>query len=398
MSELEPDFNARLTDADLSALDRLIESGFDAPADADARTRRVAHLLALLGAPVAGERDRTTRVSLTDVRSRLRPGSTALIPEDIEALDIWMRHDAARPPAAMASRVDRHESLAKLASDGPAHDASSRRALIERTLASVAANEAQRSRRMKFEDEPVLTGWRMRLADVVSVAAMLLIGASVALPAFQAVRRHQERTLCMNNMQATARAMGVYGGSNADMLPMATAGFGGSWMDVGTPNRSNSANLYTLVRTDYADLADLACPGNQNAPHGDPVPGAWDWRSIDELSYSYRIMPSGGVRITMAVPTTDGVVVMADRSPVTLRAVRGLPVFPESNSPNHAGRGQHVLRLDGSASWVKSPVVNNDNIWLPHPIEQALHHFRSQLGLIEGTEMPASETDAFVGP
>lgn len=386
-----------LSDADAAALDRLMESGDRAATGNDARGARLADLLALLGTPVAAEHDRPARVALTDVRSqRVSERNPPLHADDVAALDHWM--DGSKPPAAIRPRLERHEALAQLATNGPASPGDARADLIERTLAAVREAEAERQGRMRFENQPAAGGSRFRMADLVSIAAMLLIGASIAIPSFGAISRSRERAACLSNMQASARAFGTYAGANADMLPMATAGFGGSWMDVGTPNRSNSANLFTLARTNYLRLDDLACPSNPVAPRGTPTPGAMDWRNIDELSYSYRIMTDGGLRMTIAVPSTTRVVVTADRSPVTLRVSKGLPIIPEENTPNHDMRGQHVLRLDGSAAWSSTPVVGGDNIWLPRPIENVIHQVRSHFGLIKGTEIPSSETDAFVGP
>lgn len=387
----------RLSEADARALDRLMEAAGE-PADTrDPRQERIARLLDLLGTPVAAERDRPARVALTDVRSRRTVAERGpLSAEDAAALDLWM--DQARPPAELRARTARHEALAGLATGGAPAEPASRADLIERTLNAVRQAESERQGRMRFEDQPGEAGSRFRWADLVSIAAVLLIGASIAIPSFEAVSRNRERSACLANMQSAARAFGTYAGANADMLPMATAGFGGSWMDVGTPSRSNSANLFTLARTDHARLDDLACPSNPQALRGTPEPGAMDWRTIDELSYSYRIMPDGGLRMTIAVPSTTRVVVTADRSPATLRVARSQPIVPEENTPNHDARGQHVLRLDGSAMWADTPVVGGDNIWLPKPIEQVIHEARSRLGLIKGNEMPSSETDAFVGP
>lgn len=397
-----------LSDADLDALDALVESGFSAhPATGTAaetdRVARVRSLLALLDTPVPAEADRSTRVSLADVRARRsrqpqEAPAPSLTPEDEAAVDHWMRHDRSAPSAALAPRVARQEALARLTTTGAPAEASARTDLIERTLAAAQAAETAQHRRMVLEDQPAPTGSRFRITDLISVAATLLIVGSVALPAFQGVTRAREQAACMNNMQAVAQAFGSYAGANADMMPMATAGFGGSWMDVGTPNRSNSANLYTLARTDYTRLDNLACPTNPNAPRGAAAPDSMDWRSIDELSYSYRIMPTGGLRMTLSVPTTDSVVLTADRSPVTLRIAHGLRVHPEANTPNHDSRGQHVLRLDGSSVWTTTPVMAGDNIWLPHPIESAIRQVRIHFGVIEGTEMPESAADAFVGP
>jgi hypothetical protein len=391
----------RLSEADTAALDRLIEAGLEPAYDADARTNRVMSLLGLLGTPVAGETDaRTARVDVTVLRARRAAQAEAdaqpLHADDMNAVDRWM--DGVSD--AGSDRVARVESLAALAASGPPSDPAERAARIERVMAAVSQEESFRAERMTLDQGPELSGWRMRLADVISIAAMLLLGASVALPAMNAVGQRQERLACLNNMQTSARAFGTYAGDHADFLPMATAGFGGSrWMDVGTKERSNSANLFTLVRTGYEGLDDLACAGNPHAARGAADPGAWDWDSMQEISYSYRIMPNGGLRMTLPVATPAQVVVTADRSPVTLRIAAGLPVIPEANSPNHAGRGQYVLRLDGSADWERSPVVGGDNIWLPRSIETVIRQVRERLDQnFRGTEIPDSPTDAFVGP
>lgn len=402
MSELEHRSDDHLCDADREALDRIIGSGFDPStttnAHADDRSARMASLLALLGTPVAGESERPTRVDLAVVKAKLNDHVPGLSPDDEAAVDAWV--DAGNGAAFGSDiRADRIETMAMLGSTGEPYDKDSRDNLISRTMAKVEAEQRLHEERMKFEQGPELRGWRMRLADVVSIAAMLLLCASVAIPVLSGARERQQRLACLDNMRSSAVAFGTYAGDHADVLPMATAGFGGgSWMDVGTRDRSNSANLYTVVRTGYETLEDLACAGNPHAARGEPKPGSWDWDSMDDISYSYRIMGNGGLRISAPMLATTSVVVATDRSPVTLRASRGQVVFPEANSPNHDGQGQYVLRLDGSSSWERSSVVNGDNLWLPMPLERAIHQLRTDLGLIQGTEMPESETDAFVGP
>jgi hypothetical protein len=397
--------NPALHPADAKALDALIDSSWRASAG-DARTLRVEALMALLGTPVSGESERVARVSVIDLKARRAAAAAAneedsadaLLEDDAAALDHWMEGPDA-VPEALRARVDRHEALAALASAGGSPSATEdRQRLIDRTFQAVQAADRAQARALRIEDHAEAGAPRFRLSDLISVAATLLILASVAIPAFNGAARYREQSLSMANMQTAARAFGTYAGANADMLPMASAGFGGSWMDVGNPNRSNSANLYTLPREGYLRLDDLASPSNPNAPRGTPAPGAMDWKSMEEISYSYRIMSNGGLRLHVSVPTTTRVVVMADRSPVTLRVARGEMVFPEENTPNNQGRGQHVLRLDGSSLWSKSPVIDGDNIWLPRQIEEIIREVRSRMGVIQGNELPASETDAFVGP
>jgi hypothetical protein len=403
MRDPEQEHNLRhetLSPEDARALDRLMESGF-ADTAGDDRGARLMGLLGLLDTPIADTDNKQARIDLAIVmarraRSHDAEAMPALAELDAAAVDHWVERGVGDAPAELADRVTQLEAMATLGSAGAVE--ADRADRIARTMATIEADRRLQSERMRFEQGPELRGWRMRLADVVSIAAMLLIIGSVALPAINGVRNKQQMLACETNMQNSARAMGIYAGDNADYLPMATAGFGGSWMDVGTRNRSNSANLYTMVRTGYESLDDLACAGNAKAARGEASPDAWDWRSMNEISYSYRIMSQGGLRISVSVPTTTGVVVTADRSPVTLRAAQGLAIIPEANSPNHGQRGQFVLRLDGSSSFEKSPVVDGDNIWLPRPVEQVIQEARVRLGLIKGTEMPESATDAFVGP
>lgn len=408
MSESDPRQPCHLSDADAAALDAVVGGSPGESPGGDSRALRVRALLDLLGTPVAGERERATRVDLAVLRARRaalaearctpEPTESGLCAGDAAALDRWMGERGADTPER--ARTGRIESLAALASCADATSDVDRSARVDRVMDAVRRQERERTRVLPIDQGPELSGWRLRLADLVSIAAMLLIGVSIVLPTANALNNRRQRLACMDNMRSSAGAFSTYANDHSDMLPMATAGFGGgSWMDVGSRDRSNSANLYTLVRTGYEKLDDLACAGNPHAARGTPTHGAWDWRNMDEISYSYRIMPPGGLRLSVPVVSPARVVVTADRSPVTLRIVQGLPVIPEANTPNHDGRGQHVLRLDGSTDWTRTPIVEGDNIWLPRPIERVIREVRARMGLnLQGTEIPESAEDAFVGP
>src|SRR5262249_51793433 len=161
--------------------------------------------------------------------------------------------------------------------------------------------------------------------------AVVLIGCSVIFPILGSMREKQRIRLCMNNLHNTASALDSYARSNRDSLPMATASLGGGkWWDVAPDSMtSNSSNLYTLARESYTPPASRACPGNRGAPTAPANPQARDWRRLEEISYSYQIMFSPAARPNWAAgPRT---VVLADRSPVVLRASRGQPFDPFAN-------------------------------------------------------------------
>lgn len=391
-----------LSPQDLATIDRIFGADPESFIAESDRDDAVLNLLNLLDSPVSSELQKPTRIDLLQLLAKRLEASddqenARLSPADQQALDQYIEL------GYQANQVDAdlHPRAIKCAHIGDAITATpgaSNTGLVEKTLAKIQNHIDQDEAAMEFSNTS-RGSFSVRWSDLISVAAMLLIVASITMPIMSGMRSSAQKNICFDNMNSAANAFGLYAGTNRDMLPMATAGFGSTWMDVGTtPERSNSSNLFTLIRTHNADLDDLACPSNPNALTGEPDPDAWDWGSLKEISYSYRIMPPGGMRAT-SIAQPVGVVLLADRSPVVLKVANRQPVIPEENSPNHHGSGQHMLMLDGGSHWARSPIINdNDNVWLPRPIEQVIHQARSKLGIIKGTELPAGPTDAFVGP
>jgi hypothetical protein len=263
-------------------------------------------------------------------------------------------------------------------------------------------------RRLQVEHAP-LGGRRLRTADLMTAAALLLIGTAAVGPMVGAMREQSRRVACQGNLQAAGLGFGAYANEFKDAMPMASASIAGSpWWFVGKPEQSNSANLFTLARTGYSKLDQLACPGNSAACRSDLGPAARDWRNLDEVSYSYQNLfgrPQSRLRGDMPAaggPVASGhMLVVVDGSPVVRRAVRGQWINPLANSMNHQGKGQNALFSDGAVVWMTSPVLDNgDNIWLPRLLEEALakRGQPTQAEPINGTEMPATPDDRFVGP
>lgn len=395
-----PGTQPQLTEADARALEAFFDAAQDltrVPRALRERAERAGALFGLLEAgPVDGRESRVSRV-LASADATAQP---ALSRDDAEALDAWMLAglDAERVPTSLRERARAHNAIASLvASPGPEAVSQFTRAhLIERTMNRIA--EATDSGQVL--ESGVTIPPRNRLADFLSVAAVLLIAASVLWPVMSTVRESSRQAACAGNMRSVANAMGLYTADNDQMLPMVTAGFGKSpWWNVGRdPSSSNSANLYALAKQPYARLADLACPGNPRAITVPRSPEARDWGALDEISYSYRVM-AHPERSLWGQPSE--LVVVADRSPVVLRAVRGQVIFPLESSPNHQGQGQHGLTADGSARWLTTPALpSGDNIWLPKPIEMFIDLAARRQGIepIRGTEAPAGRQDSFVGP
>lgn len=395
-------FELSLTDQE--ALDALIAARLDPDAVEPALQHRARAVASILGVLEAESVD--CDPSLIDVTMvRVRRSSTGITGDepvlsghDAEALDalVLAGFEVGRVPSALRDRAAAHLALGELVRADA--DAPSGTRLIESTLARVQDAIDRQDGLMSFERRRSMA--RVSWSDLISVAAVLLLGASVLWPVLSAARSSQIQAACAQSMHAAAFGLGSYASSNDGSLPMVTAGFGGrTWWNVGEkPDESNSANLFHLVGADYASLADLACAGNPLAPTNRTDSLTHDWRRLEEVSFSYRVMPRGERPRWIG---SGRVVVMADRSPVVLRAVRGHLIDPEESSPNHRGMGQHVLWNDGSAQWTESPILENgDNLWLPRPIEAAIEQARrgERIRPIRGTETPAAMDDAFVGP
>lgn len=413
-----------LCPADALAIDALVASGFDAGraaagADPDTQRRitRIAGLLAALE-PAPGAvtpADARLLVDVTMARA-LREGArrddagASLSPDDAAAVDALLaaRWDPEETPARHAPRA-RKIASALTGLDDPAlapRSATAKAALVEATLARVQ-RETDRARALRSLDPAALSsgarGHRFRLADVISIAAMLVLTFGVIFPTADRLRQDARLQACAANLQNAGIGFATYANDHQGRLPMHAAGFAGApgssgaggagggsgaWWNVGD-ERSHSANLFTLVREKYVRLIDLTCPGNSAANPDLDVEHHTDWRNPDEVSYSYQLPPpsplvwSGRIRM----------IVLTDRSPVIDRARRGEAIDPFARSVMHKGRGQNVLVTDGSARLLVSPILpNGDNIWLPRSQESQARP------TLKGVERPAAQDDAFVGP
>lgn len=382
-----------LSQIDAQALDALIDAGLDptkVPAQLQARAGAVASLLSRLDV----ERDRAsdaTLVNVTLARIARVPMRPALDQDALDALAEAGWDLNLVPPRLRERAAAMSATLAAL--DDPTQLAFSehdKAALVEATLSRVQQAIDSEQSRWGIDRADRFRVGSFRLADLVSVAAVLILGLFVLWPTAARWRDQARLTACAANMGNAAVGFSLYAQDHDGALPMATAGYAGgsTWWNVGTAGESHSANLFALVREGYAPLQDLTCPGNTDAVIHLNTRQFTDWRNPREVSYSYQLPTpalnwGGPVRL----------IVLTDKSPVIDRARRGEPIDPLARSVNHRGAGQWTLLNDGSALFLASPVLaNGDNIWLPRSHQSHAHP------LLQGRETPESEDDAFVAP
>ncbi len=390
-----------------AAVDALVESGWDLSRVPDEYRASAEALVESFGHACTQSPEAAPELVEATIRKLLsEPMSEASLSDaSADALDMWSLsgYHTSSVPRSLRAQADRHEAFAAMISRSVADaeiDVSD--SLIEDTLTRISEFEALA--------EPRSFGFpiKLRLADIATVAAVLIVGLSVTLPVLSTFRFESMRKLNESNFAVASVAFGSYANDNNGSLPVYTpsdqilrqsADTLRRWWMVGLdPLQSNSANLYTLAREGYTSLESLASPGNKNAIVEASSEDAVDWGGFNEVSYSFRVL--------QGTPEDDrwarrGVVTLTDRSPVILKAYQGLPIDPFENSPNHNGRGQHILNGDGSVDWLTSPwLAHNDQIFLPRFLERLVNPGVRRTGMmpLQGTERPTSFTDAFVGP
>lgn len=403
-----------LSNADRDTLDAMMDVGFDSPSPppADLRARRLHAVFSLLATPTPSRSpaDDSALVDLTLARvlraQREDAQDLTLSTADQDAFDAYMTEGRRidRVPSPLRDRAQQADALGTLITHPlPSQPSQTQaNALIERALARIPV-------RVRREDRSFRAGLgNFRFADMVSVAALLIIGVSVAMPLLATARSHQSRASCGSNFASLASAFSLYSSDYRDQLPVVTtAGFGSpaSWFQVGAgPGKSNSANLFRLPKLQYTNLDSLACPGNGAALDGPCRPSAEDWSCISEVSYSYQNM-FGKNRPNWRGKDSFRIAILADASPVIRRSLAGVPWSARQNSANHDGKGQWVLFNDASAAWFSAPIVGGDNIWLNAPQQLALEArdalarqgFTVHSIQLQGS-FPDSDRDSFLGP
>lgn len=424
MNAADGPFFDDLSPEDRAALDALVDAGFDltsVPQPLQHAATQLAAIMGLLGSPHDRAHDAAREAALTEglvdatlARVRLadaratrsdHASEPTLSDNDHDALEalISAGYDSDAVTQVLRRRARRHEDILNLLNPAAAEWRGDGR-LVWRTLSHVQSSIDLEQQRLAspIAGNPALIGRRFRLADLVTVAALLLIGGAAVGPMVGAWREQARRVACQSGLQAAGIGFASYAGDFNDTLPMASPSIAGNpWWVVGRPDQSNSANLFTLARTGYTRLPELACPGNADACRDGEAAKSMDWGRLNEVSYSFQNL-FGRERPTLGgIGAGTAGVLMVDASPVVRRAVKRLWINPLANSTNHGERGQNALMTDGRVQWLTSPVLNGgENIWLPHYIEQAIakRPRPTQADPINGTETPQGSDDVFVGP
>ena len=171
------------------------------------------------------------------------PHLPQLSPDDQRLLNALVDHgfeiDSMELSEGDRARAESLCCLFGLLNDYPVEDGDA--TLVDATLALIDRAEHDRSVRMSLDPETGggFGGFRIRVPDFITVAAVLLIVASIALPMMRHLRHQSIDTACANNMRTLSYAFANYAADYDGRLPMAQAGVNGAWMRL----FSNQINL-----------------------------------------------------------------------------------------------------------------------------------------------------------
>lgn len=393
-----------LSQADQSALDALVEHGFDAGAVPDDHRERAAHIARLLSPldalkdnPQANGSDLTAR-TLRRIERDGRPPTAPLPPRitdlsegDRRALDALVQAglDSQNVPADHRPRAERLAATLSLLDHMPE----------ERTGDLLAARTLQRIERRRQQDrftqqiEGLAAGGGgfsgFRLSDAAAAAAVFLISISLLWPMLSSARGTARQIACQSNLAAAGLGLTTYGADHEGAMPATQANLGDPWWLTGRFDsegnaQSNSAHLYVMVRDGYARMGDLCCPENPDATHN-ADPKARDWAHNDACSFSYQNQYTSRKPRIGRGPT---IAALADKNPFFAPGTYRFELEHDTNSRNHTHRGQNVLLTSGEVLWLTRPVLrDNDNIF--HAGDKGLDYYT-------GVEAPAHEADSFL--
>jgi len=275
-------------------------------------------------------------------------------------------------------------------------------ALVRRTMDRIreAENRRRFSEQMQMLSRDGAERWSGGTwRQVATMAAIVLIGASLLLPVLARNRDIAERLACQRRLNEAYSARASYAGDHNGHMPRGKVEPGSDWWHVGQPAdsqgslRSNSAHLYLLVREGYLEPENLACPSNPQARPERMTERHHDWPSAKAVSYSYQNQYTDD---PIKLDRHAGLAVLADKNP--LFVVRRNQVTYNADWPTtspsrmHEQRGQNVLIADGHVKWNRRPIMQDarqreDNIWIARGIER-----------YQGNETPRDKDDSFLVP
>ena len=291
-------------------------------------------------------------------------GSTEprLCDEDCRALDHLAEHGFDRAcvdalDGDERARCERMLACLGLVDHAPAYEAADGddESLIGATLLRIDRAEREREAAMRLETGTATRsrGWRM--PDLIAVAATFLLAIGVLWPVIQQVQNARQVARDSGNMVNLYSGIEAYANGHRGSTPLQADILPNVFDWLGIDYGSASGALDVLVADDYCDATNLYLPGGSAA----------------DSRYSVRIVPTSNAPRLFGA----GEVIVSNHNPLARKraAAASMPVSACGvNADCHGGRGQNLLKGDGSVHFGTTPDCSSgakaapDNMWLPN--------------------------------
>jgi hypothetical protein len=286
----------------------------------------------------------------------------ALDPETQREVEDYLR---SRPDAMKNLELIR-QAFEPLAADQDAYEPPA--GLRVRTLAHVAEYRCQERHTVPpappYQSMPHVSPSWWRRADVLVAASLLLIGFPLLLPWIARMQHKRNIVECQDNLRRFYTALVAYSENHSGELPQvkeeAPQNFAGVFVPIlnqdGLLGQDVSIQCASRGRTPPAQITLQQLQQLYQA-----LPRAEFERHVRELGGCYAY-PLGyriggklvGLRYEPGRENNDLIPIMADRPPFDQP---GPSMLANTNSENHGGQGQNVLRLGGTVEFCTTRMV-----------------------------------------
>jgi len=241
--------------------------------------------------------------------------------------------------------------------------------------------------------------------EILAAAASIVLAAGLLFPSFGAMRHYAQKNACAYNLRQIGAGFASLASISQDELAQARVPAGSPWWkigDQGPQTQSNTRYPYQLVKQGLVSSSAFVCKGSAGARplENDPaiLSRLYDFPSRSHVSYSFILWCDktsdpfvGGRRI-----------IAGDLNPVFRKIPFQQDIYRQRDefeqvllneelkkmlSENHCCRGQNILYSDGSIEYLKSRLINGDDIFTVLGVDA-----------YRGREVPASDRDAFLAP
>lgn len=245
--------------------------------------------------------------------------------------------------------------------------------------------------------------------ELLATAASIALVAGMLFPGLGAMRAHSQQVACARNMGSVGTAFASFTNDNNDRVSDLTLKAGSPWWKTGDQRpaaQSSSRPWFGLIKGEYIKPEAFICNGDK---HAQPLPynpasmnELLDFPSRNNFSYSYMIFCEKSPNL----PGSSSKIIASDRNPVFVPVLQKIPCDPDiyqrmnefekiilneqlkqMMSMNHRGRGQNVLYSDGAVVYIKTRMIDGDDIFTV-----------TGVGVYTGCETPSSEDDVFLVP